>query len=166
MKYFHLHLCVCVRAYVSLWRESSGRQQADSRRASFHNCVRTFMHSDTQLFCIVCELLCIVIKLFCIGFELSVGISSALRLTSATSPHVLYICSSSQLNESMMYWVQFYLMCCSPEATPCGLLMWSYSRGGEQLLFVALKVMHNTSSVWATYEGKVRFQAFVSSLTS
>ena len=124
------------------------------------------MHSDTQLFCIVCELLCIVIKLFCIGFELSVWISSALRLTSATSPHVLYICSSSQLNESMMYWVQFYLMCCSPEAAPCGLLMWSYSSGGEQLLFVALKVMHNTSSVWATYEGKVRFQVFVSSLTS
>ena len=57
-------------------------------------------------------------------------------------------------------------MCCSPEAAPCGLLMWSYSSGGEQLLFVALKVMHNTSPVWATYEGKVRFQAFVSSLTS
>ena len=52
----------------------------------------------------------------------------------------LFVCSSSQLNESMMYWIQFYLMCCSPEAAPCGLLMWSYSSEGEQLLFVAIAV--------------------------
>ena len=78
---FHLHLFVCVRAYVSLWRESSGRQQADSRWASFHNCVKTFIHSGLH------SVWTIEIKLFCIEFELfCVRTSSALHSTSTTSP--------------------------------------------------------------------------------